>query len=450
MSQVSTKGAFFRQSGWMVIATFLGGAFMFSVHAFAPALGDAEYSLFGTLLAIVNVLGIPSLGLQTTFAQQTAAAVTEQDRARLASTVRGLLGLTFLIWLAFVAVVFVFRENILGGLVIPNPVALWLVLLIGLGSLWQPILGGVVQGRQDFLWLGWGTVAGGLARLAAVGLIVLVFGGKATGAIGGAWIGMLAGVLIAGTRSRMVWAARERLPIQWREWLGRTFLLSLGLGAWQFIFCVDMILVRFLFGEEHTGFYSASGMLARGMVMFTAPIAAVMFPKVVHSLSRGGKSRVLPYTLATTGVLGAVGAGVCTALAFGIQFALASPDVAGRFVPGWILSKVLANREGMLVMAGLLPWFAWCMLPLVWSNVLLQNLLARKCYTAVPYLIITVLAYVYAVAQFGSSFVRVVQVLGIFNLIFLAVLGFFTWLAGRKNQDNGPAAPEFTGMPEAA
>ena len=347
MSHEASRRAFFRQSGWMVMASFLGGVFMFAVHGFAPVLGDAEYSLFGTLLAIINVLGIPSLGLQTTFAQQAASAVTAEQKARLAGTARGLLGLTFLIWAGFVVIVLLFRTQILGGLVIPNPVALWLVLLIGLGSLWQPILYGVLQGRQDFLWLGWAAISGGLGRFVSVAIIVLLFGGRATGAICGALLGVVATVLLAGGRSRMVWAAPDRLPIAWTEWLWQTFLLSLGLGAWQFIFSVDMIVVRYLFGEEQTGFYSASGMLARGMVMFTVPIAAVMFPKVVRSVSQGGEGRVLAYTLGTTGLLGAVGAAGCTLVALAIQFVLNHPDAAVRVVPGAILNKMLTNREGM-------------------------------------------------------------------------------------------------------
>jgi O-antigen/teichoic acid export membrane protein len=434
----------------MVMASFLGGVFMFAVHSFAPFLGDAQYSLFGTLLAIINVLAIPSLGLQTTFAQQTAAAVTDEERARLAGTVRGLLGLSFLIWLGFVAVVVFFQRQILGGLVIPNPLALWLVLLIGLGSLWQPILGGVLQGRQDFLWLGWSAIAGGLGRFAGVAVIVVVLGGQATGAIGGALVGMGATILLLGTRSRAVWGAAHRLPIQWREWLGRTFLLSLGLGAWQFLFSADMILVRYLFGEEQTGFYSASGMLARGMVMFASPIAAVMFPKVVHSISRGGESRVLFYTLAVTGALGAMGAGVCTILAEGLRFVTTHPDVGARFVPAGILHKITANREGMLVMARLIPWFVWCMLPLVWSNALLQNLLARKRYWVVPWLIVAVLVYVHAVAQWGVSFLRVVQLVGVFNLLFLAVVGVFTWLDRRKTPGHGIGPAGLDALPPSS
>jgi len=52
------------------------------------------------------------------------------------------------------------------------------------------------------------------------------------------------------------------------------------------------------------------------------------------------------------------------------------------------------------------------MLPLVWSNVLLQNLLARKRYRVVPVLLLTLLCYLHAEARFGTSFLRVIQVLG--------------------------------------
>ena len=436
----SSKTSFFSQSGWMVIATFLGGVFLFGVHAFAPFMGDAEYSLFGTMLAIINVLTIPSLGLQTTFAQQAAAAITEPQQARLAGTTRGLLGLTFLLWLGFVAVVVVFRKQILGELVIPNPLALWLVLLIGLGALWQPILVGLLQGRQDFLWLGWACISAGLVRFLAVAIIVVAFGGKATGAVGGACLGLVATMLIAGTRSRMVWAAPNRLPIEWSDWLWRTLLLSLGLGAWQFIFSVDMIIVRYLHGENLTGFYSASGMIARGLVMFAAPIATVMFPKIVHSYSEGRPSRVLWLTLLLTGGLGVLGAGFATLAAFGLDQVLTAPKGwCAHLLPGVLLQKVLTNSEGVRVMARLIPWFVWSMVPLILSNVLLQNLLAHRRFRVVPWLLVVILAYVHVLAAFGMTFEGIIQVLGVMNLVFLAVLAGFTFLGGAEAEAEAAA-----------
>ena len=67
----------------MIIATVASGAFMTCVHPFAKFIPDDEYGVFGTLLATLNCMSIPSLGLQMSFVQQAAAAIDEAQKRRL-------------------------------------------------------------------------------------------------------------------------------------------------------------------------------------------------------------------------------------------------------------------------------------------------------------------------------------------------------------------------------
>lgn len=436
MSEDSQKSKFFRQSGWMVMCTFLGGACMFAVHFFAPFLGDAEYGLLGTLLAMMNVMMIPSIGLQITLAQEGAAAINPNDLAKYAGTVRGVLWWTFLLWLGMVFFAAVFQIQLIEVLTITNPIALWLVVIIGLGLLWQPILQGVLQGRQNFLWLGWVLIANGAGRLIAVAIIILFLGGKATGAICGALIGISLAIFIGLIQTREVWGRKERLPFDWRQWLQRVVPLTLGLGTSQFIFSIDMIIVRALYGEHQTGFYSAAGMIGRGLVMFTAPLAAVMFPKVVQSAVQKRKTNVLVLTLISTAALGIISAAFCTVISKILLLSINSPQTVAVFIPAGIFSKLQQHPDAVRALGKMIPWFVWCMLPLALANVLLNNLMARMQYRVVPYLIIVVGVYANAAIYFGSSFIRVIQILGIFNLIYLAVLIYFTHLAGLMEKKN--------------
>src|SRR2546426_6514911 len=100
---------FFRQTGWMVVATTLSGAFMYAMHLFARKMTSAEYGVLGTLLQIVNLMGIPAIGLQTIFAQQTAAALTDAHQRQLRRAVRVIAGATLLIWLIMASVIFGLR-----------------------------------------------------------------------------------------------------------------------------------------------------------------------------------------------------------------------------------------------------------------------------------------------------------------------------------------------------
>jgi len=329
----------------------------------------------------------------------------------------------------------IFQKSFLSGLAINKPVALWITIFLGLAQLWGPILLGILQGQQNFLWLGWVVIINGVGRFVMVGIIVILLGGRATGAMTGALIGIVISFIIAALQSRSVWL-RPKPPLifDWKSWLGDIVPLTLALGASQFIFSVDVIFVRAIFGENQTGFYGGSGMIGRGLVMFTAPLIVVMFPKIVHNLSHGKKTNVLGYTVIATAVLCALAAAGCTAVAIFLKHVAASPEIIKGYLSPALFEKLRSKTGALSVVAQLVPWFVWCMLPLALANVLLNNLMARKQFRVVPYLLIVVVSYVTTLAIVGNSFVealpsfvRVIQILGIFNLIFFTVIAVFTW-----------------------
>ena len=61
---------------------------MYAVHAVAKNMPKAEYGVFTTLLQVLNLMGIPAIGLQSVFAQQAAAAFSDQDEKQLKATLR--------------------------------------------------------------------------------------------------------------------------------------------------------------------------------------------------------------------------------------------------------------------------------------------------------------------------------------------------------------------------
>src|SRR5262245_21930031 len=128
-----SKSAFFRQSGWMLFATLASGVFMFAVHpAYVPFLGEKAYGDFQAILSMLNVMVIPGLGLQTVFAQQTAGATSSEERDRLTATVHTLLRWTFFLWLVMAATALIFQGQILDRLKIPDALALWITVTLGL------------------------------------------------------------------------------------------------------------------------------------------------------------------------------------------------------------------------------------------------------------------------------------------------------------------------------
>lgn len=425
MVEARERFAFFRQAAWMVVATTVGGVCMYLVHIPAGAwLSDAEYGVFLALLQVLNLMLIPAIGLQIIVAQQTAAAQSEAQRRQLAFTVRALLLAVGVIWIGMTLAAVLGRHRLLAALKISDPRALWATLPIGLAMLWWPILQGVLQGRQEFGWLGGLQLVNGLGRLLGVIVLVCLFRMPAVGAMLAALFGFCATVAAAAWHSRDVWRGVGE-PVAWRKWLARVIPLTLGLSAGQFALAADQILVQNTFPGDVTALYGAAGTIGRGLVFFTGSVFAVMFPKVVASKARGQQTDVLALALGATALLGMGAAGACTLL------------------PELPLRLVYPSKPEYWAMAPLVPWFAWCILPLSLATVLTGHLLARERFHAVPWLLAVAVAYgvtlwwrqdAFRNADQAVAFKMVVRTLGSFSLLLLAVASWFTWGPSRGSE----------------
>src|SRR5208282_749748 len=208
----SHHAAFFRQSGWLMIANVGGGLLMYAVHLLNKKIPPAEYGVFGVLLAVV--MFVPNMPLQMVFAQQTARALATNRERELAGMIRlawlGTFGLCLLLALG----VWIWQAEILAAWKLTNPAELWITVLVELFSLWLPLFWGVLQGQQDFFWLGWSTIVNSVGRFSvAAGLVILV-GWAAMGMMLGVCLGLVTAVGISIWQTRGLW----RLPAQSFDW----------------------------------------------------------------------------------------------------------------------------------------------------------------------------------------------------------------------------------------
>jgi O-antigen/teichoic acid export membrane protein len=212
--------------------------------------------------------------------------------------------------------------------------------------------------------------------------------------------------------------------VDWREWLGRVVPLTLGLGVATFMLSADMIFVQKFFPAKQTGYYAAAGMIGRALIFFTQPLTTVMFPKIAHSAARSQKTDVLVLTLGLTALAGAVAAIGCTLL------------------PWLPLRAAMYDKTFLEISTPLVPWFAWCMLPLTLSFVLVNSLMARSRFAAVPWLVLVAVGYGVALTVVGqragsladtqAGLRHMIQTLGVFNLLLFGVCAWFTWRGGAK------------------
>ena len=415
---------FFRQSGWMMMAGTINGFFMWMVHPIVTrAFPTSEYGVFTTLLQVTTMMTIPAGGLQPVIAQQQAAAITDEKQRVVASEFRGVMQALFFIWLLMVAAAAIFWKPALAGLKIQNPVALAITMVIGLAAMWMPLTMGILQGRQNFLWLGWMNIFNAMGRVGVICLVVLLFHGWAAGAMTAVLFGMAMVIVTGLWQVRDVWSVGSA-RVQWINWLGRVIPLTLGLGAANFMLSADMVFTQKFFPADQTGFYAVAGTIGRALIFLTQPLTIVMFPKLARASATGEKSNALTLALGTTLFFGACAAIVCT------------------IVP-WFPPLIMGGKK-YLVAAPLVPWFAWCMLPLALSQVMVNSLMARSRFSVVPLLLIIAVSYGYTLSLVGShcgnmadtfsGFKAMIKTVGAFNILMFGVCALFTWVKFGKNK----------------
>jgi len=402
--------AFFRQSGWLMIATIAGGAMTFGVHFLtkSDSVPKSQYAAFGTLLMVVACL--PTMPLQMIFAQQSALALATGRERQLAGMIRLAWLWTFIVWLFGAASVFVFQKQIVAGWHLPDATGLWVTLLLLLFSLWVPLFSGVLQGRQDFFWLGWSTILGGVGRFAGAVFLVLALSLGSAGMMAGALMGVGLSAAVAIWRTRDLWSlAVERFD--GKNLLRQVLPLVFGFGACQFMFTSDTMFAKAYFSDDEIAPYVAAGTLSRALLWLVMPLAAVMFPKIVHASARSEKSNLFGIVVLGTAVLA-----ICGGL--------------GLWLVGPLVIK-LVYKSTYLGAATLIPWYAGAMVPLAMANVLVNDLLARARFGVVPWMVLLAAAYGFTLPvmlnHFPGRLEVVLQTLGAFNLLLFLVCAWFTW-----------------------
>jgi O-antigen/teichoic acid export membrane protein len=383
--------SFARQGTWMFLCTTIAGVFMFGVHAFSPFLGAASYSLFLALLGLINFSMILAPGLQTVFAYETAGVKDGSDQRGLAGNAVGVLSVLTLAWVLCVIILLVAQTWVLEKLKMTDGRALWVTLGVILPHLWLPVLMGVLQGKQAFGCLGWAVLCNGVGRFLAVGMILFLIGNSVSWVMLGPLIGVLGAVSLVVISCRdLLRAGLDR--IAWRQWILRAIPLALGPGVFQFMLTADMIAARVRFSEVESGFYGASSMIGRGLVMFVGPIAGVMFPKLVSgAYANRGAKLVRDTALATILV---VAFATCAGW-LGCAFVPSMLELAAEaaWLPEGGRAGLEAKHSQLLLIAGLVPIFLVAMGPLAVANVYISHLVANERFRHIGVLVVLTIVY---------------------------------------------------------
>jgi len=331
-------------------------------YGFQVAMGrlltPAEYGFLNSLLAIFVVLSVPLATVPMVLARRTAEYAAKKDFARIRSLfglayrrigLAGLLGLA-----AFVLGARFLADYLHSPSIVP-------VLLLGLcacSAFAVPINTAMLQGLQDYRWLGITAGLGGPVKFfICVALVLSGFGVN----------GVLAGMVLT---SLVMWLIAylpiRRHLLRGEAGIGHVHHLSfthvLPVFTANLAFAVlsqaDMILVARYFPAHEAGMYASAAILGRSVMYVPGAFVQAMFPMVSEHHSLNQDSRHLLFK------------------ALGATLALSGSGAAlFFFFPKLIISVFFGARY--VEAAPVLQYFGLAMLPMAFLLVLMNYSIAK-------------------------------------------------------------------------
>ncbi len=348
-----------RTSGWLFAASMVSNVFAYGFQvAMGRLLTPAEYGFLNSLLAVFVVLSVPLATVLMVLARRTAGYAAKKDFTRIRSLLRLAFRRLLFVGLCGLAVFALGARFLAEYLHSPSVVPVLLLGLCACSSFVVPINAAVLQGLQDYKWMGINAGLGGPTRFFfCVALVLAGFG--VNGVLAGMVLCNLALWLVTcfPIRRHLLRAAEERGHVHQLSF-AHMFPVFLAYLAFTVLTQVDMILVARYFPAHEAGMYASAAILGRSVMYVPGAFVQAMFPMVSehHSLNRD--SRYLLFkALGATLALSGFGA----ALFFLIPRLLISVFFGARYVEA----------------APVLRYFGLAMLPMAFLMVLMNYSIAK-------------------------------------------------------------------------
>ena len=373
----------------------------FSNMAFHMVMGryltPDEYGVLATMLNLLLVLATPLDALRNAMAHSAGRSMQRGDRGAIRVLARLWLMRALVIGIPAGSVLVLASEELAGFFHLASPDALRVAGFLLPIMLLVPILSGLLQGAQAFVWMsltmhGWGVI-----RLALASALVVWVAASATAGVVSHAVAQLLSLVVGMTGVLYITrgAQLQQAPAGVGGYFVQSLLMLAGFGV---LMNSDVMLVRH-YHPEQAGHFAWAATIGRSVIFLPMPIALAMFPKVI---SMGASSAQTRRTLARA-VLMAVG---LIGAAVGAVWVL----------PGLPLLIIYGERAPSAELCWLVRWVCLAMSPLGVTYVLVHFEMAQHRFASVPWLLVCAAAYIGAVALWHASVLTVVLVLGLASL----------------------------------
>lgn len=353
-----------------------------------------EYGILGTLLNMFLVLASPLDALRNAMAHFAARAEQEGRRADARALFRAWVGRMLMVGLPAGLALVVAAPWVAGFFHFATPRAVWMAGCLLPVMLIVPVVAGVLQGLQAFVWMAVSTQSWVVIRLLLGALLLWLLSATALTAFLAHALAQGLGLAIALTGLGLLLRGVTRdgaAPAGVGHYFLQSMLLLAGYGV---LMNSDVMLVRH-FHPEAAGYFAQAATIGRSVIFLPMPIALALFPKVISS---GASSSASRQTLGR---------------ALAMALFLIGSAVAVVWLAPWLPLRILYGvREPSAELMHLVRGVCLAMSPLGLTYLLLHFEMAQHRFQAVPWLMACAVGYVVGVVVWHATVNAVVLVLG--------------------------------------
>jgi O-antigen/teichoic acid export membrane protein len=340
-------GDFLRHGAMVLAASVLMNVCNYLFHVLnSRKLGVEGYGELASLVAMLVVLSFPSAALTLGVAKLAAELHAVNDREGIRKLVDVLCRWGGILGVGFIALAVVTLPWSTRFLKIDDYVAILLTAAAIAINLVSPALRAVLQGVEDFWAFARSIAIEGIFKVVlGVGLTYAGYGvdGALGGFLGGAVVSC--GYILFTLRPHVA-AHESRLTVDLRRLTETAAGIGVASLAFSILNVVDVVAVKHFMDPYTAGLYGGLSLVGKIFLFAVAFIPQVLLPKVVRRNSLGGDSaHYLLYSVAATGVVGAIGIAICVVvpwLVIRLVAGVAFTGIAALLVPYALAMTFLA------------------------------------------------------------------------------------------------------------
>lgn len=262
------------------VANFLSNFFNLVYQLLiAHKLSVFEFASFNSLLSIFMVISAPLSTIQLVMAKYISEFNAHGQSGKISSLISGVLK-KIIFFASLTLVIFALSSGFIIDALKIQSVLSGYILAALLAFAWiSPVFSGSLQGLEYFGWISFSQITSGIAKIILT-IVFLALGYKIAGALGVLLLTGMISLLIAYlplNKRNTFTECQEKAP--YKEILLYLLPVAVANFCYMALVSMDMILVKYYFGQQESGSYSLAQMVGKIFLFLPAAISIVMFPK---------------------------------------------------------------------------------------------------------------------------------------------------------------------------